>query len=240
MKYSKILNLAVFPSITLAQFNRIQPGTGYVDNNQETDYNSQYEYIDTSNQYLSPPPNEITSILSNSEDVGADYYYSSNSNNNQDLPSQNLHGNEAIGVLSAIKIAAEQELMDITDEITDDEVPKVGNEQTQKSKWEIAVNELSRIMDVSIDEIKVNLTAPLADRIASNSVRSGGCRSARKKKKAQRNGGGGPGCEAVLPLDLNYGCWCHADSNDAFKGRGQHVDEFDKACKMYRVIFVFA
>mgnify|MGYP003328356784 FL=1 len=129
--------------------------------------------------------------------------------------------------------------MDITDEITDNEVPKVGNEQTQKSKWEIAVNELSRIMDVSIDEIKVNLTAPLADRIASNSVRSGGCRSARKKKKAQRNGGGGPGCEAVLPLDLNYGCWCHADSNDAFKGRGQHVDEFDKACKMYRVVLVF-
>lgn len=41
-------------------------------------------------------------------------------------------------------------------------------------------------------------------------------------------------CEAVLPLNLNYGCWCHADNTDIFKGKGQHVDEFDKACKMYK------
>merc|ERR1712048_740652 len=108
MKYSKIL-ISALPGLALGQMNRIQPGEGYIDEQQtsenQNDYSSQYEYIDTSNQYLSPPPNEITSILSDSENVGDDYYYSEKANNNQDLPSQSLNGNEAIGVLSAIKIA---------------------------------------------------------------------------------------------------------------------------------------
>ena len=41
-------------------------------------------------------------------------------------------------------------------------------------------------------------------------------------------------CETLLPLDLNYGCWCHADSEDVYKGTGDYVDEFDKACKMMK------
>jgi len=52
------------------------------------------------------------------------------------------------------------------------------------------------------------------------------------RKGTQLNSAGK--CEAVLPLNLNYGCWCHADNTDIFKGKGQHVDEFDKACKMYK------
>merc|ERR1712226_1050722 len=35
-------------------------------------------------------------------------------------------------------------------------------------------------------------------------------------------------CETLLPLNLNYGCWCHAGDNDVFKGSGDFVDEFDK------------
>jgi len=57
------------------------------------------------------------------------------------------------------------------------------------------------------------------------------CRSASTGKKSEKNK---KGCEAVLPINLNYGCWCHADSTDIFKGKGQHIDEFDKACKMYK------
>lgn len=54
-----------------------------------------------------------------------------------------------------------------------------------------------------------------------------------KCRKGQQMNSNGH-CEAVLPLNLNYGCWCHADNTDIFKGKGQHVDEFDKACKMYK------
>lgn len=55
----------------------------------------------------------------------------------------------------------------------------------------------------------------------------------KKCRKGQQMNSNGH-CEAVLPLNLNYGCWCHADNTDIFKGKGQHVDEFDKACKMYK------
>lgn len=41
-------------------------------------------------------------------------------------------------------------------------------------------------------------------------------------------------CETLLPLNLNYGCWCHANDEDVFKGSGDYVDEFDKACKMMK------
>lgn len=41
-------------------------------------------------------------------------------------------------------------------------------------------------------------------------------------------------CETLLPLDLNYGCWCHASSDDVYKGTGEYVDEFDRACKMMK------
>lgn len=40
-------------------------------------------------------------------------------------------------------------------------------------------------------------------------------------------------CTVLLPmLALDYGCWCHANAQDIFAGRGAPVDEFDNACKL--------
>lgn len=62
------------------------------------------------------------------------------------------------------------------------------------------------------------------------------------RANCERNGGLGRGsgptergtCDGLLPLNLNYGCWCHAEDDDVFKGSGAFVDGFDKVCKQMK------
>lgn len=44
-------------------------------------------------------------------------------------------------------------------------------------------------------------------------------------------------CHFMLPMNLNYGCWCHHDSDDEFRGRGAFVDEYDRICKTFKQCF---
>jgi len=108
------------------------------------------------------------------------------------------------------------------------ELPKVIS--IAKSTHQLSAQYVNAVTSSATQEQDSFLPSDLSRSVGGGRKSKSSCRSASTGKKSKKN----KGCDAVLPINLNYGCWCHADSTDIFKGKGQHVDEFDKACKMYK------
>jgi len=93
---------------------------------------------------------------------------------------------------------------------------------TKMQHLSLGINEIKKSINSTE---KISLSDPFKSwNIAKNS--RSGCRSTSTGQMTS--------CDSVLPINLNYGCWCHADNMDIFKGTGEFMDPFDKACKMYK------
>lgn len=208
-----------------------QAGAGYLDgddslqNTQASGYSStqnQYEYADNQN-----------TNTDNDEDSG-DPDPDDNDGNGNSVPVQMNKSEISDFINNAIG--------QVRSDYANDEDQ---TENTITSKWEAQIEAQLKSYILPLAEQQGSIatqaikqvsdgkssTSGLLRNINMNSAEPRSCRSASTGKKSKKNK---KGCEAVLPINLNYGCWCHADSTDIFKGKGQHMDEFDKACKMYK------
>ena len=145
---------------------------------------------------------------------------------------------EKIQVIKSIEQQASQEITNIQQ---NSETPehvksiKVQHYETAVNIFKDEYNMTDAEFDKKINSVNIALQAVDAVARSQQNNENSMFRNSNKPKcrKGQEINEHGQ-CEAVLPLNLNYGCWCHADNTDIFKGKGQHVDEFDKACKMYK------
>lgn len=233
MKYSKIF-FSLYPVLSLAQ-DDLSPGHGYLDTpdvgftqyieDNNSDSNAMWE---SAVPISAEPPGLIQSgeyLTAMNEDsmTNAEKRRNKKDDDEDDDEDIDLSPSPTVTDMSADEAQA---------------LAEMASEEIEKSKEDAQNDGQLRVLETAQSQLKAlgleSMTAQAADSILANGGpfrgSSGHCRSASTGKKSKKNGG----CEAVLPLNLNYGCWCHADNADIFKGKGQPVDEFDKACKMYK------
>jgi len=218
MKYFKLF-FSVYPLVITAQ--NMNPGDGYL-----TEWESPSpSHTDT--QISDSPPGMVQTsqfLQQTMEEEGGRKRKNKSEDDEdeeeQDLTPSTLVENMSQDEASSLKGMAVQELeavMSLT--VTDSQTRILETAMTLLPSFETK----DGITEQATDSILEGPNNPFRNG-------KGSCRSASSGKKSKKNGG----CDAVLPLNLNYGCWCHADNTDIFKGKGQPVDEFDKACKMYK------